>query len=128
MSSGKGIPFLDLVTPHLELQDELMSAAKGVITSAMFIGGPVLEAFEREFARFCDAKYCVGVGSGTDALRFALMAAGIGRGDVVVTVPNTFVATIEAIVQTGAQPAFVDVDPQTYNISVDALRTCLQAD
>src|SRR5215831_8275587 len=126
MSSGKGIPFLDLVTPHLELQDELMSAAKGVLTSAMFIGGPVLEAFEREFARFCDAKYCVGVGSGTDALRFALMAAGIGRGDVVLTVPNTFVATVEAIIQAGATPQFVDIDPQTCNMSVDALRERLE--
>src|SRR5215467_2261948 len=126
MSSGKGIPFLDLAAPHLELQDELMNAAKNVITSAMFIGGPVLEAFEQEFAQFCDAKYCLGVASGTDALRFALMAAGIGRGDIVVTVPNTFVATIEAIIQAGARPEFVDVDPKTYNMSVDALRQYLE--
>src|SRR5215470_13927191 len=105
MSSGKGIPFLDLVAPHLELEEQLIDAAKDVITSAMFVGGPLLEAFESEFAQFCNAKYCVGVASGTDALRFALMAAGIGRGDIVVTVPNTFVATVEAIIQAGATPA-----------------------
>lgn len=128
MSFGKGNPFLDLVAPHLELQDELVGAAKDVITSGMFIGGPVLEALESEFAKFCDAKYCIGVASGTDALRFALMAAGIGRGDIVVTVPNTFVATVEAIVQTGATPAFVDIDPLTCNMSADALRQYLETD
>jgi dTDP-4-amino-4,6-dideoxygalactose transaminase len=126
MSAGKGVPFLDLVAPHLELQDQLVDAAKSVITSAMFIGGPVLDAFESEFAQFCNVKYCVGVASGTDALRFALMAAGIKRGDIVVTVPNTFVATIEAIIQAGATPKFVDVDPQTYNMSVGALRQYLE--
>src|ERR1051326_2924021 len=126
MNSGKGIPFLDLVTPHLELQDELVGAAKSVLTSAMFIGGPVLEAFEQEFAQFCHAKYCVGVSSGTDALRVALMATGIGRGDIVVTVPNTFVATVEAIIQAGATPHFVDIDPQTSNMSADALRQYLE--
>jgi dTDP-4-amino-4,6-dideoxygalactose transaminase len=126
MTSGKGIPFLDLVAPHFELQDQLMDAVQSVLTSAMFIGGPVLEAFEREFAEFCDTKYSIGVSSGTDALRFALMAAGIGPGDTVVTVPNTFVATVEAIIQAGAIPAFVDVDPQTFNMSPDALREYLR--
>src|ERR1051326_4568037 len=122
MSAGNGIPFLDLVTPHVELQDELLDAVKGVLTSAMFIGGPVVEAFEREFAQFCNTKYCVGVSSGTDALRFALMAAGIGKGDIVVTVPNTFVATIEAIIQAGATPHLVDVDSRTFNMSPALLR------
>ncbi|HEY2382541.1 MAG TPA: DegT/DnrJ/EryC1/StrS family aminotransferase [Terriglobia bacterium] len=126
MNSGQGIPFLDLITPHLELEQQLMDAVRGVITSAMFIGGPAVENFEREFAGFCDAKYCVGVNSGTDALRFALMAAGIGHGDIVVTVPNTFAATVEAIIQAGATPQFVDVDPETLNLSVEALRTHLK--
>jgi dTDP-4-amino-4,6-dideoxygalactose transaminase len=125
-NAGKGIPFLDLVTPHVELQDELMNAAKSVITTGMFVGGPIVEKFERDFAQFCDAKYCVGVNSGTDALRFALMAAGIRKGDIVITVPNTFVATIEAIIQAGATPQFVDIDPRTYNISVDGIREYLQ--
>jgi len=124
--TGKGIPFLDLVAPHRELEGQLMDAVKQVLTSAMFIGGPVLEAFEREFAEFCETKYCIGVSSGTDALRFALMAAGIGKGDVVITVPNTFAATIEAILQAGATPHFVDIDPRTFNMSVDALREYLE--
>ena len=126
MPRGKGVPFLELITPHIELEQELMDAVKGVLRSGVFVGGRVLEQFESEFAEFCGAKYCVGVSSGTDALRFALMAAGIGRGDIVVTVPNTFVATIEAILQVGATPAFVDIDPQTFNMSVDALREYLQ--
>jgi dTDP-4-amino-4,6-dideoxygalactose transaminase len=126
MVSGKGIPFVDLVTPHLELQEELLQAAKNVLASGMFVGGPVVEQFEQDFARFCDTEYCVGVSSGTDALRFVLMAAGIGKDDVVVTVPNTFVATVEAIIQAGAVPHFVDIDPQTFNMSVDALREYLQ--
>src|SRR6516165_135603 len=126
MSIGKGIPFLDLITPHLELEAELMDAVRGVITSAMFIGGPAVQGFEREFAEFCQTEYCVAVNTGTDALRFALMAAGIGRGDIVVTVPNTFAATVEAIVQVGAIPHFVDVDAETSNMSVDALRAHLE--
>jgi dTDP-4-amino-4,6-dideoxygalactose transaminase len=126
MKPGKGIPFVDLVTPHVELEGELLEAAKSVLTSGMFIGGPVVEQFEREFAKFCDAKFCIGVSSGTDALRFALMAAGIGQGDIVLTVPNTFVATVEAILQAGAKAHFVDIDPRTFNMSVDALREYLR--
>lgn len=116
MTERKKIPFLDLVTPHHELKTELQGVFDTVLGSAGFIGGPMVEAFEREFATFCGVSECVGVGSGTDALRFALMAAGIGQGDVVVTVPNTFIATAEAISQTGARPVFVDVDEQTYNM------------
>ena len=128
MMSGKGVPFVDLITPHVELQDELLDAAKRILTSAMFIGGPAVEQFEEDFAAFSGSKYCVGVASGTDALRFALMAAGIGKGDIVVTVPNTFVATIEAIIQVGAIPRFVDIDPRTFNMSVDALREYLESE
>jgi dTDP-4-amino-4,6-dideoxygalactose transaminase len=126
MKPGKGVPFVDLITPHEELREELLAAFNNVLRTGMFIGGPVVEQFERDFARFCDAKYCVGVNSGTDALRFALIAAGVGKGDIVVTVPNTFVATIEAIVQAGATPHFVDIDPETFNISIDALRRYLR--
>ncbi len=80
------------------------------LDTAGFIGGPMVQGFERTSPRYCDTRHCVGVGSGTDALRFALMAAGIGPGDVVVTVPNTFIATTEAISQAGARPVFVDID------------------
>jgi dTDP-4-amino-4,6-dideoxygalactose transaminase len=125
MNPGTGIPFVDLVAPHIELEEQLIEVLRGSLRTASFIGGPSVTEFEAEFARFCDAKYCIGVSSGTDALRFALMAAGIGRGDIVVTVPNTFVATIEAIVQAGATPHFVDIDPETYNMSVESLRKYL---
>jgi len=125
MSTGKGIPFVDLITPHQELQDELLAAAKSVITSAMFIGGPILEEFEKEFAEYCDADYCVGVSSGTDALRFALMASGVTKGDIVITVANTFAATVEAILQAGARPHFIDINPRTFNMDVDGLKAFL---
>lgn len=104
MSQTKGIPFVDLVSPHVELEAELMAVVQKALRTAGFIGGPMLEEFEREFAASCDVPYCVGVSSGTDALRFALMAAGICPGDSVVTVPNTFIATTEAISQAGGAP------------------------
>jgi dTDP-4-amino-4,6-dideoxygalactose transaminase len=110
------IPFVDLVTPHVELEEELMAVVKKVFRTAGFIGGPMVEEFERDFATFCETKHCVGVSSGTDALRFALMAAGVKAGDTVITVPNTFIATAEAISQAGARPDFVDVDPRTYTM------------
>ena len=115
-------PFLDLVTPHRELEKELLSVFQAALGSADFVGGAMVEDFEREFAQFCDVKECVGVGSGTDALRFALIAAGVGRGDVVITVPNTFIATAEAITQAGGRPEFVDVDERTYNIDPEKLQ------
>ena len=110
------IPFLDLATIHIELEEELTEVFKRALHTAGFIGGPVVEEFERAFATFCGSKYCVGVGSGTDALRFALIAAGVKSGDVVITVPNTFIATTEAISQAGAELRFVDIDERTYNM------------
>src|SRR5919108_526691 len=110
------IPFLDLITPHRELEEELVEVFRKALSTAGFIGGPMVEEFEQDFARFCDTKYCVGVGSGTDALRFALIAAGVEPGDIVITVPNTFIATTEAISQAGARPDFVDIDERTYNM------------
>jgi dTDP-4-amino-4,6-dideoxygalactose transaminase len=110
------IPFLDLVSHHLELEQELTDVFRKVLRSAGFIGGPMVEEFEKAFAVFCDANHSVAVSSGTDALRFALMASGVKAGDVVVTVPHTFIATTEAISQAGALPEFVDIDEQTYNM------------
>ncbi|MGA2317730.1 MAG: DegT/DnrJ/EryC1/StrS family aminotransferase [Thermodesulfobacteriota bacterium] len=110
------IPFLDLKTPHQELEEELVEVYRECLRNASFVGGPQVQAFEEEFAQFCETKYCVAVSSGTDALRFALIAAGIGPGYEVITVPNTFIATTEAISQTGATPAFVDINEQTYNM------------
>jgi dTDP-4-amino-4,6-dideoxygalactose transaminase len=115
------IPFLDLVTPHQELKDELTAVFEHALETGGFVGGPMVEDFEKSFAGFCAAQHCVGVSSGTDALRFALMAAGVGHYDAVITVPNTFIATAEAISQCGALPRFVDVDERTYNMDVNRL-------
>ena len=126
MNISNSISFLDLVTPHVELEAEFTAVFQQVLRTASFIGGPMVEQFEREFATFCASRFCVGVGSGTDALRFALMAAGIREGDCVVTVPNTFIATTEAISQAGAVPEFVDIDERTYNMSPASLRKFLE--
>ncbi len=124
--SVSSIPFLDLVTPHVELEQELTSVFQQVLRTAGFIGGPMVENFEKAFAAFCGTQHAVAVNSGTDALRFALMTAGVRSGDVVVTVPNTFIATTEAISQAGALPEFVDIDECTYNMSPEKLRGYLE--
>jgi len=116
VNEKNSIPFLDLVTMHRELEPELTEVFKRALSTAGFIGGPMVEQFESAFAEFCGTKYCVGVASGTDALRFALMAGGVKPGDVVITVPNTFIATTEAISQAGAEPRFVDIDERTCNM------------
>ena len=126
MTQNQKIPFVDLVALHQELGPELLEVCKRVIGTAGFVGGPEVEGFEREFAQFCDAKYCVGVSSGTDALRFALTGAGIQPGDIVLTVPHTFIATTEAISQAGAHPDFVDIDGRTYTMDPDKLRKYLE--
>jgi len=126
MANVEKVPFLDLVTPHRELEKELVEVFRSALMTAGFIGGPMVENFEREFASFCGSRHCVGVSSGTDALRFALTAAGVQAGDTVVTVANTFIATTEAISQAGARPDFVDIDERTYNLDPDKLRTYLE--
>ena len=126
MKTINRIPFLDLITPHEELKEELCAVFEGALRTGGFIGGPMVDGFEREFASFCDSPHCVGVGSGTDALRFALMAAGIEPGDIVITVPNTFIATAEAITQAAACPAFVEIDERTYNMDPEKLREYLE--
>ena len=126
MANPTKIPFLDLVTPHQELEAELLAVVKKAFSNAGFIGGPMVEEFEREFAAFCGTKHCVGVNSGTDALRFAFMAAGVQPGDIIVTVPHTFIATTEAISQAGAQIAFVDIHEQTYTMDPAKLREYLE--
>lgn len=124
--SDEKVPFLDLVTVHRGLQDEFVDILKTALSTAGFIGGPMVQGFEQDFAQFCESRCCVGVGSGTDALRFALMAAGIRSGDIVVTVPNTFIATTEAISQAGARPDFVDIDERTYTMDPAKLRQYLE--
>lgn len=120
------IPFLDLVTPHLELENQLLSVLKRAVATAGFIGGAMVDAFEQSYAAYCNTSHCIGVGSGTDALRFALLAAGVEAGDAVLTVCNTFIATVEAISQAGAQPIFVDVDEETCNLDPQKLQDFLE--
>src|ERR1700677_2748522 len=126
MSVNGNIPFLDLITPHMELEKELTAVFHKVLATAGFIGGPMVEEFESAFAKFCDTDYSVALSSGTDALRFALMACGVEPGDVVLTVPHTFIATTEAISQAGATPEFIDVDEFTYNMSAEMLQQFLE--
>ena len=126
MTPEGNIPFLDLVSLHQELEPELIPVFQKALRTAGFVGGPMVEEFERDFAKFCDAKHCVGVASGTDAVRFALMAAGVQAGDIVVTVPHTFIATTEAISQAGARPDFVDIDERTYTMDPIKLQEYLE--
>jgi dTDP-4-amino-4,6-dideoxygalactose transaminase/acetyltransferase-like isoleucine patch superfamily enzyme len=121
------VPFLDLVIPHQELENELVSVFRQGLRTAGFVGGSMVEKFEKAFATFCDIGHCIAVSSGTDALRFALIAAGVQSGDVVITVPNTFIATTEAISQAGATPEFVDIDERTSNMSVERLQQFLES-
>src|SRR5271170_346530 len=120
------IPFLDLITPHVELEQELTGVFRRALHTAGFIGGPMVQDFEKAFAAFCDASHSIAVSSGTDALRFAIMACGVQPGDVVLTVPHTFIATTEAISQAGAIPEFVDIDEHTCNLSVEMLQQFLE--
>jgi dTDP-4-amino-4,6-dideoxygalactose transaminase len=126
MKKNAPIPFLDLVAPHEELKEELTGVFRTALETGMFVGGRMVEAFERDFAAFCGVEHCIGVASGTDALRFALIAAGIKPGDVVITVPNTFIATAEAISQAGARPEFVDVNERTLNMDPALLEEYLE--
>jgi dTDP-4-amino-4,6-dideoxygalactose transaminase/acetyltransferase-like isoleucine patch superfamily enzyme len=123
---SEAVPFLDLVAPHLEFENELVGIFRKGLRTASFVGGSMVEEFENVFATFCDAGHCVGVSSGTDALRFALIASGVRPGDVVLTVPNTFIATTEAISQAGAKPEFIDIDEHTLNMSAELLQQFLE--
>ncbi len=115
------VPFMDLKTEHHALQNELRDIWEGLLDSAAFVGGTLVEEFEKSFAEFCGVKHAIGVANGTDALMLALKALGIGRDDEVITAANSFVATAEAIVHSGATPVFVDIDPNTYTIDVNQI-------
>ncbi len=110
------IPFVDLKTQYQNLKAEIDDAIQGVLSSSSFILGPAVANFEEAFAPYCEARYCIAVNSGTSALHLALLAAGIGQDDEVITVPYTFVATVAAIEYSGARPVLVDIDPKTYTM------------
>ena len=119
------VPFLDLKAQHDPIRVELDRAIRNVIDSGAFAGGPFVEKFETNFARYCGCKHAIGVGNGTDALWLSLLALGIGAGDEVITAPNTFMATAEAISYSGARPVFVDVDDSTYTMDPAGLEAAL---
>jgi dTDP-4-amino-4,6-dideoxygalactose transaminase len=120
------VPFIDLTRQYKENEGEILSATRRVFEKGRFILGEEVSAFEEEFARYCGVRYGVGVNSGTDALNLALRAAGIGEGDEVVTVANSFIASALAISFTGAKPIFVDIEPETYNLDPNALEHLLK--
>lgn len=126
--SNQTVPFVDLVSIHQPLREELLQVFLHALDTAEFVGGSSVKEFEQHFAAFCEARCCVGVGSGTDALRFALVAAGVKPGETVVTVPLTFIATAATISQVGARPEFVDIDPRTYTMDADNLRVYLETE
>ncbi len=120
------VPFIDLKAQYESIKDDIAVAIQNVLDSGAFAGGPFVEQFEKEFASFCQCKYAMGVGSGTEALWLALLALGVGPGDEVITVPNTFIATAEAISFCGANPVFVDIDEQTYTMDPQKLHDYLE--
>ncbi len=119
------IPFVDLKAQYYLIKQEIDEAISNVIQDSAFIGGKYAKAFEQSFANYIGVKYCIGVGSGTDALYIALKALGISEGDEVITAANTFIATSEAITLTGARVKFVDCNEATYNIDVDKLEQAI---
>ncbi len=121
------VPFLDLKAQYRQIENEVVPLVTEAMAKGAFIGGDHVTGFEKEFAEFCETEFCVGVGSGTDALRFALMALGIGAGDEVITVPNTFIATTEAISQVGATPVFIDVNARTFTMDPQKLADYLKS-
>jgi dTDP-4-amino-4,6-dideoxygalactose transaminase len=123
--AGETIPFVDLARLHEHVGGSLERAFRDVVSESSFTLGPHVERFEEEFASFVGVAHAVGVGSGTDALHFALRACGVGAGDEVITAVNTFAATAEAILMAGARPVFVDVDECTLLMDMDAVQAAI---
>jgi len=121
------IPFVDLQTQYRSIRDDIRAAIDGVLDGGAYVLGPEVAAFEREFAAYVGASFAVGVNSGTSALHLALLAAGVGPGDEVVTVPFTFVATVAAIRYAGARPVYVDIDPRSFTMDVTRVESVLTA-
>jgi dTDP-4-amino-4,6-dideoxygalactose transaminase len=121
LETTTSIPLVDLKKQYDSIKGEVDAAIKAVIEQTAFVGGPYVKAFEEAFARYCGVNHCVGVANGTDAIYIALRALGIGPGDEVITVANSFVATSEAIKMAGAQVVFVDSNPTTYTIDVSKI-------
>ncbi|MDT7595201.1 MAG: hypothetical protein QOJ06_747 [Pseudonocardiales bacterium] len=127
MTVASGVPFLDLGGVNNGLREDFDLAWKTVLDHGHFVGGPEVERFEGEFATYCQAKACIGVANGTDALELILSGLGIGRGDEVIVPTNTFIATAEAVCATGARPRFVDVCPDTLLIDPAAAQAAINS-
>lgn len=121
------VPFLELEHQHRPIKEELRDAIDDVVHSNQFILGPFVEEFEHDVAEYCGTEHAIGVSSGTDALLVSLMALGVTAGDTVVTTPFSFFATAGAVARLGATPIFVDIDPDTFNLSAEALATTWSA-
>src|SRR5215510_11823134 len=119
------IPFVDLRNLYAAIRDEVHTAIQNVLEQCTFASGPAVAAFEAAFARYCGVSHCIGVNSGTSALHLALIASGVGAGDEVITVPMTFVATAWAISYVGAQPVFVDIEPDTCTIDISQVECAI---
>src|SRR6204780_1939794 len=119
------VPLLDLRSEYTELRDEVLAALDRVCQTSAFVQGEEVEAFEKEFAEYCGTKHCVALSSGTAALHLGLLALGVQPGDEVITTPNTFLATVEAITYCGAQPVLVDIDPATANIDANLIERAI---
>lgn len=119
------VPFLDLQVQYRGIRDEVAQAIQQVLDDSAFISGPYVEKFESEFARFCGCRHAAGTSNGTSALWMTLVALGVGPGDEVITVPNTFIATAEAISLSGARPVFVDVDEHSYTMDIALLERAI---
>ncbi|MEN6337225.1 MAG: DegT/DnrJ/EryC1/StrS family aminotransferase [Phycisphaerales bacterium] len=119
------VPLLDLRAQYTTIREDVVSALLRVLDSTAFAGGPFVADFEKEFASYCGCEFTAGVSNGTSALWLSLLALGVGAGDEVITVPNTFIATAEAISFCGATPVFVDVDPDTYTMNPDLLEAAI---
>jgi dTDP-4-amino-4,6-dideoxygalactose transaminase len=115
------LQFVDLKREYAQIKEEIQGAIQKVLDKQSFILGEELEQFEREFSNYIGSKFGIGVNSGTDALYIAVNALGIGKGDEVVTVSNTFISTVDAIVRNGARPIFLDINPVTYTIDVSEI-------
>src|SRR5437867_1401693 len=119
------IPFVDLKAQYQSIKDEIRVAVDRVLESAQFVLGPEVQAFEEQFASYCACRHAIAVNTGTSALHLALLAAGVGPGDEVITVPFTFVATVAAIGYCGARTVFVDIDPVTYTLDPNQLERAI---
>jgi dTDP-4-amino-4,6-dideoxygalactose transaminase len=119
------VPYLDLKAQYRSIKEEIDAAISRVLDSAQFVLGPEVAGFEQEFAAYCGAAECIALNSGTSALHLALLAAGIGPGDEVITVPFTFVASVAAILYANARPVLVDIDPRTFTMDPSALEAAI---